>query len=314
MAAVLTRDKLLLVKVETTNGTDITPAVADAISVEGDAEPVVETAYGERKIITGSYVPGHSIALGSKITIPVSVRLRGSGVAATAPKWARLLQAAGFKAALDTDHQDITPDPEDQKTLSAYLYRGGHLFKALGCAFEADALAYDGGWKLNGNLRGVLGAAPTAVATPASPVFDSGTYLSGLGCACTYDGSSVVLRSLSIAFGQEIAEIANLNAAQGISHYLSAGFTPKIKMKIDDVPIGTKDWRAYAYLSQPADAEILTLTVGAVEGSIFSVTCPNCRLTNCVEGSEGGVGTLEFDVEPTDSEAQGHDWITITTR
>lgn len=313
MASVLTRDKLLLIKAETTSGEDIEPAVADAISAEGDLEPVLETAYGERRLINGSYAPALSVALGTKISIPVSVRLRGSGTKTTAPKWCRLLQAAGFTVAVGASSVATTPDPENQTTLSAYLYRGGHLFKAVGCAYEVDALSYDGGWKLSGTLKGVLAEAPSAVDTPASPVFDSGSFLSGLGSSFTYDGATVVLRSLSFALGQEIAEITNLNSDQGTSHFLVTGFAPKIKMKIDDVPLGTKDWRAYPLLATPADAEIMTFTVGATEGSIFTIACPVCRLTNMVEGSEAGVGTLEFDVEATDSAAQAHDWVTITT-
>lgn len=308
--AVLARHSLLLVKVESNNGVDVTPAVADAILVEA-AEPSFEIGFAERPIINGGSVDALPIRTTRKVSCAVTVRLRGSGTAATAPKWARLLQAAGFKPTAGTD-VDITPDTSEKKTVSAYLYSGGHLYKMIGCAFADPTITYDNGWLLTGTLVGKDGGV-TAVSVPASPVFDTGAFLSGLGCTFTYGSYSAILRNLTISLGSEIAELGNLNDATGFDHMLATGFKPGGTMVIEDQPIGTKDWRTIALAQEPASVEALTFIVGSAAGSKMTILMPNCRLGSWTEGNEAGVRTLEFPLYATDSAAGLNDWITITT-
>jgi len=309
--SILTRDGLLLIKVEGTAGSEQAPANTDAIAVEA-AEPSFEIGYGERPLINSSQVDALPVRTTRKVSIAITVRLRGSGVAANATKWSRLLQASGFKVA-GTTTSILTPDVTQRKTLTAYYYVGGLLYKMFGAAFADPTISYDGGWKLSGTLVGKDGGV-TTTAAPASPTFDTGAYLSGLGCTFSYGGYSAVLRSLSISLGPQIAECGNLNDATGYAYFLATAFTPGGTMVVEDVAISTKDLRGLALAQQPATTEALSFVIGSAAGSIIEVSMPNCRLGSWTEGNDGGIRTLEFPLHATDLAAGAHNWIEIVTK
>lgn len=308
-----TRNQVVLAKIETTNGTDATPAAADAIQLEGMPEPSVDFETIERELANGSYVNGLPIIVARKASLSFSVRLRGSGTAATAPKWMRLLQAGGFTVAVDTDHVDATPNPSNEDSITVYLYRAGVLHKYIGGGVSDLEIAFDGGWKLNGVIT-AKHTAETAAAAPGSYTFDSGVYANGLAPSFTYKSQTPKLRSFSLALGAMLAEINDINNACGYDHFHVNGFAPNGTLGIFADPIGTFDWRALAYATLPSATEAASFAWGSGAGNQVALSMPNCRLGTPSEGAEGAAPTLEFPFYPTDSAAEANDWLTVTTQ
>ena len=126
-------DRLVLTKIETTNGTDSLPVPAtDAIRVStANITPNVEAI--DRAVLktTMGNLP-HMI--GKKTaTVELEVELKGSGAAGTAPEMAPLLKACGLVETV-TAGTDVsyTPSTTATETATIYIYKDGLLWKLLG--------------------------------------------------------------------------------------------------------------------------------------------------------------------------------------
>lgn len=306
------RNQLALIKVESTAGTEEACAAADAIELEGIIDPSNDFETVERELVNGGYVDGLPLIISKKASVSLTVRLRGSGTNNVAPKWSRLLQAAGFTVTAGVSDVDITPVPTCA-TVTMYLYRGANLHKFVGCAFVPENITFDGGWKMSGTLTGKH-VAVVAAAQPASPVFDSGQFFSGLAPSISYGGYTGIVRGLSINFGAQLAECMDLNDATGYDRFVVTGFKPTGgTITVEDVAIGTQDWREIAGVVIPTSAEALSFGWGTGAGNILAFSLPNSRLGTPTEGNENALATLEMPISFSDSAAGASDWITITT-
>src|SRR5574343_1725044 len=94
--ALTSRKRLIALKIETTYGTDATPAGAQALYVsnlnltpieqETDTREILKPYLGDREIV---------VAL-SRVAVEFDCELTGSGVAGTAPGYGTLLQTTAF--------------------------------------------------------------------------------------------------------------------------------------------------------------------------------------------------------------------------
>lgn len=102
MAALRTRNAVILVKTEISEGTDAAPsASSDAILVEVPANPFADNAnIIQTNEATGSFDGAGPIVGGIRNTITFSHYLKGSGVAGTAPEFGPLLKACGWAETL----------------------------------------------------------------------------------------------------------------------------------------------------------------------------------------------------------------------
>jgi hypothetical protein len=92
----LTRKRLLLAKIETTYGTDPTPAATDAVLVSALEVQPLQLELKDRELILG-YLGNTEMVVGQRlVSVSFDVEIAGSGTAGTAPKWSALMQACGF--------------------------------------------------------------------------------------------------------------------------------------------------------------------------------------------------------------------------
>lgn len=312
--AILARNALCLMKVESASGAEQAPDVADDVVIVEDLALSPDIGYGPRPTASASHLDSLSVRTTRRASMSISVRLRGSGTAANAPRWGRLLQAAGFKETAGTTVK-YTPEPAEAKTLTVHVYVGGQLHKLIGCGFSDATISQDGGWKLTGTLIGkYLGVSEAAQPAAGDIVDDSGKFLSGLGIGFTYASKTPVLRALSLSLAPSIIERENLNDSTGYASFLAQSFAPTFSMSVEDEPFATVDWRTLATAELPASAEEMEFQVGAAAGSIIAVKAPSCRLLNWSEGAEGGLRLLEFEGQLADSAPGKHDWIEIETK
>jgi hypothetical protein len=180
-------------RIETTAGTDAiggTPAAADwlAAECEIDFDPVVV----ENPELTGSLDRSPGIVGGLRPRIRLRIPLRGSGSAATAPEWGRLMRCCTFaettNAALAATALPATGHSTTSVTLpttpygnTAQQYRGQPLVLTGAVAETTGILDYTAGRVATlGSTLAAVPAATTSAAIPANilygPTSDEAVY------------------------------------------------------------------------------------------------------------------------------------------
>ena len=90
------RNRLALVKAESTYNTNPSPAATDALLfTELDVEPLA-LELSEREIIQATYGNRPSVVTQRSVPIKATVELAGSGAAGTAPRWGAVLKACAM--------------------------------------------------------------------------------------------------------------------------------------------------------------------------------------------------------------------------
>ncbi|MEC4750050.1 hypothetical protein [Methylomicrobium sp. Wu6] len=94
--ALAQRKRVILAKLETTYGSDITPAAADAILCRNlDISPL-EGSQVERDFIRPYFGSSGAIRVENYVSMTFETELAGSGAAGTAPEWGTLMKACNF--------------------------------------------------------------------------------------------------------------------------------------------------------------------------------------------------------------------------
>ena len=147
MAENLIEDKVVLIKKETTYGTDPTPTgAANAILTTGFQIQPNESTRVDRNLDRPGYGASPAIMAGKNVGFGFRVEAVGSGAAGTAPAFGPVLQMGGFAEVVDAGVSvTYAPVSEDPASATMYFYQGPNLHKGLGgragVGFEAAALA-----------------------------------------------------------------------------------------------------------------------------------------------------------------------------
>jgi len=135
----LTRNQLLLAKVESTKGLDAAPTaalnaiLADLVDVSFDIQKI-QAPEVRRSISEAPERPGRK-----KASFTIRVALKGSGEAGVAPEIAPLLQCCALKQTIvsDVGLEEVNYKPvsteADMKTATVHLFYDGRAVKAVGC-------------------------------------------------------------------------------------------------------------------------------------------------------------------------------------
>lgn len=166
--ALLSRKRLILVKTESTYGTDATPAGTDALLVRNlDITPLSGDVVS-RDLIR-PYMGNFDQLIGmTSVAINFEVELAGSGTAGTAPKYDAILKACGLAATI-VSSTSVTYAPVSASFSSATIYFNvdGVLHKLTGCRGSMNMSCAVGAIPtLAFNLTGVYNS-PTDTAAPA---------------------------------------------------------------------------------------------------------------------------------------------------
>lgn len=130
----LTRNALLLVKIETTTGTDAAPTPGANAILARNINPVpVNAEFADRNLIQPYFGHTGQVQVQGYSTIEFEVELAGSGAAGTAPKWGPLLMASGFSETITASTKvDYAPLTNNQKTATIHYYLDGIKHVMLG--------------------------------------------------------------------------------------------------------------------------------------------------------------------------------------
>lgn len=300
------RKALILAKIETTYGTDASPAGANAINV---SNLKIEPAKGTKKLrnlLTSDMSTSSGIITQKYQAVSFTMELKGSGTAGTAPECGPVLRACMMAEAINgVIDVSYTPVSASFESCTVWVNQDGVLHKLVGCrgtwSIEVNAgdfptIAVD----LLGLYAGPTDAAaltPTYSAVVPVEVNDTNTDF-------TLDAFAAVLHKLSAQLGAKSQYREFVNSAASIT---LSGREAKGSISIDAVKMATKN-----YFSTWANGSLvaMALTHGTVAGNIVAISAPKVQLDDLQYGEADGILTYEMPVSFTRS--TGNDEITLT--
>jgi hypothetical protein len=296
----------LLVKIEPTSGTDSVPtAGSDAVQTVG--LPTITVDYLEQglrdDVQNGILIaPDRTSAAGRFGKIEnITLEIRGSGFAGTAPESDALLRAAGFSHTIVPGVSTLyTTLDTGMETVTAYAYAAGKLFKLVGCVatFEESAEAAKRGF-FKFSLTGRIASDPTETALPAltlptqlPPLFHSAS--TAIGTWTSGSGEPMQLLSVDIKGNETISALPSAGATDGLAGHLLSGRKMSQTMKIRTPALASFDPYALSKL-EGAAMPATSHQIGTAAGNRCKVTTGKWSLVAPKIGAQDSVFTYDLD-------------------
>lgn len=289
----LIKKELVLVKIESSYGTDPTPTgSANALIVRNVSVSPAGLRMNERPAINGQLGQLAHVYGGSLKQIEFEVELVGSGAAGTPPRFGPLLQACGLGYTNSASTSD-TYKPADGSHGSATIYyyeqaSGGStslLHKLTGCRGNASINCEAGGIPVISFTMTGHSATPTTETT-ATPTFSQPAPTALKDLAVTVGSVEGVVQSFSLDFGNEIVTPDDMNVADGYGEIIIAGRDPVIELTRHQELIATiSPWGDMAAGTTRAFA---TGDIGAA-GKIVSISAPAMSYRNVGPADSNGI-------------------------
>jgi len=292
-------DRLLLVKTETTKGTDAVPTpAANAIRCVSFNFTKNQNNI-DRAVVkqTMGNLP-HLVDPDASWTIEVVVDLKGSGTAGTAPEYGPLFLACRtLETVVAGTSVTYNPSTATEKSITVYGYKEGQLFKATG-AVGSFTIANDRGAapQATFTLQAAY-IAPAASAVPAGAVFDATAPVVASSSDIISDGTTIRTTSFSIDAGNDVQE----HRTTSNHEFTVANRAPTITFNKDS--IGTSaEWTAL----HSGTAASISAATGATAGNILTITAPNGKRTSVAHAERAERDTLDvaYNLFETNSDDQ----------
>ena len=128
------RNTAVLIKVETTSGTDAVPAAAtDAMLLRKFTCKPLDIKYVNMPEVRPYFGKGLDMLGTAFVSGTFELALSGSGAAGTAPMWGRVLRACAFAEVITASSRvDYTPISTALESATMYYYDDGLMKKVLG--------------------------------------------------------------------------------------------------------------------------------------------------------------------------------------
>jgi len=276
--ALLSRKRLILVKTESTYGTDSTPAGTDALLVRNlDITPLSGDVVS-RDLIR-PYLGNFDQLIGlTSVAINFEVELAGSGSAGSAPKFDAILKACGLGSTIVTS-TSVTYAPVSSSFSSATIYFNvdGVLHKLTGCRGSMTMSCAVGAIPtLAFNLTGVYNA-PTDTAQPAVTYSAQATPLifrEGNTSSFSFFSYSGILQSVDFNLANSLVY---RELVGGTKETLITDRKPAGTVMIEAPTIATKDFFTTALGSSTGN---LTFLHGTTAGNRVTFTASQVDVLN----------------------------------
>jgi hypothetical protein len=272
------KEKLILLKAETTYGTDAAPSgTANAIkTLNGSITPVEgnEETLDVDNPTLGAPVQQLS---GTHVSVKFDFALCGSGTAGTAPSWGAVMLCSGWSQTV-TASTDVKYKPINSLHGSATLYfqMKGALHKLVGVRGKITLNASAGKWLLASfDGKGLFVPVTTAAATLPAATYAAANELlvNDANSDFSVDGFVGKLQELTFDSGNEVVG----RFLVGEESIQSRDPVPVGNLNFEDPGVAVKDFFALA-MSKPPTLVAVTLTHGTVAGNIVDLTGAKVQL------------------------------------
>lgn len=302
---------VMAAKVETTEGTAISLAGADANNLIMDPKFDADIPMFVRQFINNSLSPHKQIATTRGGAIGFKCEVKGSGTAGTAPAFGKLLRACGFGETV-VGATSVTYAPKsaiaDVPTLTLATYRDGVRKAIKGARGNVKYSAKSGEpGVLEFEFIGVYDAVTDAAILTPSGV-ETTVPQSLLSAAFSIASFAAFVSQISFDMANVLERRGDINTASGFISTLLTGREPKGSFDPEDELVATHDFYG-RWLAGTTGA--LTWKHGATAGNICTFTAPAVQYTKIGEGDRNGIATLATDFLMARSDAAGDDELSI---
>ncbi|WP_420994114.1 MULTISPECIES: phage tail tube protein [Cupriavidus] len=309
--AKLNRKTVLLVKIETTPGTDAVPTgAANAILARSCTVQPLVAENVPRNLIRAYFGNSEQIPVGIHSELDCEVELAGAGAAGTAPAWGPLMRACGMSetvtAATDVKYAPVTGTNE---TVSIYAYIDGLLHKLVGCkgtvAFDITAKQIPVmRYKFIGTFAPVTDAGNPAGVDYSK--FQRPAAVNKTNTATwSISGYTGPLQALQIDLANTLVW-RSLVAYEGVEQ---TDRQPTGSINMELTTVASKDW-----WSTVRDVVLgaLSITHGTVAGNIVKIDAPKVQMSNLAYADQDGVAMMTSNL--TINPNVGNDELLITVK
>lgn len=316
------RNTVILAKIETTAGTDAAPVGAtDAILVTEMSITPLDAKNIDRNLVRGYFGASEQLVGPASVKITFSVELAGSGTAATAPAWGKLLQAAAAgEGLLSTPARvEYTPVSTALKTVTIYYYDDGVLHKAVGAMGNAMLTAKVGDrpmlkFDFVGLDAGISAATATAVLTAwKTPVAMTKANVVDITLGATYALGAITGGLVYPSTGLE------LNFGNVVN------FTPLLSSETVDITDRQSTGSVELDLTAAQEVSLmatvkanttqsLALTIGAAAGNKIIIHAPAVQMFSPKKVDLNGKRLIGYDLRfvPTPAGSGNDEWRIVT--
>ena len=292
--AKLTRKRTILLKKETSSGSDASPTgSANAILVKNLEVTPIESDEVSRDLIR-AYLGNSDILLANqKVSVSFTVELQGSGTAGTAVQWGPALEACGLvhTDASTTNTYAPTSDPSAMSSVSIYCNYDGTNHAIIGArgtfsiSCEVGAIP-----EVNFTLTGKF-AQPATVSLPSCTYQKQATPLIfNKSNVTSYEifSSSLPLQSYSFDMNNEVVY---RELVAGTQEVLITNRAPGGSITIENPALSSKNFFSIATGSATGTNKLI---YGTAAGNKIEISCPQTDISAPSYSDSDGIQTLDL--------------------
>ena len=302
------RNKVLVAKIESTYGTDASPAGGDAILATNVQLTPMEGQDKSRDLDRG-YLGGQpTIPLDLHAKLSFKVEIAGSGTRGTAPAWGPLVRACAFAETVSAGTSVIyNPISDGHESITLHLMIGATRYVLLGARgtltfrYNSSDLPYfefefTGLFKVPAEASSVTPnysgfKKPEAVTNANTPDF-------------SIDSTDFVLRSLSLNAGNDVQP----RFLVGAERIIIVDRAEAVEFQVEAVPLTTLNPFQLALDQTAVD---LQLVHGIGNGNIITLDVPTMQMQRPT-GLTEAQGIKEWPLRGVPVPASGNDQFTLT--
>lgn len=269
----LTRNEAILVKLESTYGTDPVPTGSNAIALAApvQANPTEQARFTERPVIRGGSIgKAAPIFGGTLFGLTIEVEVKGSGDAEdTPPEWGVLLKACGFQETINAATSVVyAPRSTGHESCTIWYYQDGLRYRVTGCRGNVSFRGTVGevmiatftmvGRMTSGDPTDTAQLTPTLDAG-VPPVFMATNFFS-------LDAYNPVFNEWTIDMQNGVSPGVNANAADGYGEIRITERDPRGTIDPEMTLVATQDWIGDLFAG---NTQNMSFQLGTVGGARF---------------------------------------------
>lgn len=304
--------KVILQKIETTEGTDASPVVgADAILTRDYAPNVFDMDTRTRNLDLPWFGARPVIPINLRRGATFNVDLAGAGTATGVPAWMKLNRLAGFDAGVVGASSVVqTPISASIPSATHWAYLDNLLLKAIGARanvgirIEDDEFPYFA-YTVLGRAPSTGGETESSPAGPTLTAWKDPVVASTENTTFSLDGFALPLRRLELNSNNDLAFRSLIGPVDRVT-WRNRAWGGTILGELPD--LASKD---YFQKLRPGTTMVLSVTHGTAAGNIVSIAAPKVQITSIDLPDEDGIMMLSLGVilQPN----AGNDEITFTS-
>lgn len=304
--------KFLTCKIETTYGTDVTPAVGtDDILVSNFSITPVNSRYTQRNQARPFFGAQGQIVVGETMGMEFDLEMCGAGAVATVPAYGPVLRICAMSETVTPTTGPVTyaTISDNEESASIYFYWDGVRHKMLGARGNCEWRISEGGIPyIHITLEGLYGGIAVAAlgGTPDLSAFQTPLGVTEANTTFSLHSYTAALASLTINRGAKNVYKNRPNSEK--VHFVNGEVTGQVSIECPKTDV--KDFFA---ICRAGTLGALAMTHGTSNGNKAILAASSVQLTNPRTSEADNMVMLAMDMIflPTDA---GNDELTYATQ